>query len=440
MAAVSDPPLKLRPVPIEVAQIQGRAALVFVDPARLAGRPVVLPLAFAPIVQLLDGSRDRTRLAIDLAQRDDGGWPDDVIDGVLDHLDRAFLLDNPASAAALGRAVAAFRDLPHRPPAHADAVYPAAGDALARLLDGFLAGVGGRPIGDERAGDGSLGDETPGDGRAGAGSLGDGSAADEIAWPFAFFSPHIDYARGGLVYAAVWERARAAVEAAEVAVLIGTDHQGPPGSWTLTEQHYATPYGPLPTARAAVAALAEAVGAEHAFAGELRHREEHALELVAVWLHHMRGGRPIEVVPVLVGGFDHFEAAPDEPERDPTVQAAVAALRAVIAGRKALVIASGDLSHVGPAFGQLPMTADDMATLHADDHALLERLCAGDRTGFLAPIQHSANRTNICGVAPFWLTMAVAEATGGELIDYDQCPADDEGTSWVSIGGVVLHR
>ena len=99
-------------------------------------------------------------------------------------------------------------------------------------------------------------------------------------------------------------------------------------------------------------------------------------------------------------------------------------------------IASGDLSHVGPAFGQLPMTDDDLVTLRSDDHALLKRLCAGDRSGFFAPIQHSANRTNICGVAPFWLTMAVAEATGGTLIDYEQCPADEDDTSWGSIGGV----
>lgn len=433
MSEAPPPRLKLRAVPIEVARIQGRDAIVFVDPARLAGRPVLLPLAFAPLVQLLDGSRDRAGLAADLAARDDGGWPDDIVDEVLRHLDRAFLLDNAASAAAFDRAMAAFRDLPHRPPAHAGAVYPAAADALAAVLDGYLGAAGARPVRGGGDGDGSAGAGDVGD-------VGDGSDAADVAWPYAFFSPHIDYARGGPVYAAVWARARAAVEAAEIAVLIGTDHQGPPGTWTLTRQHYATPYGPLPTDAAGVDALAGAIGHDDAFAGELRHREEHALELIAVWLHHLRGGRPIEVVPVLVGGFDHFEADPDEPERDPTVRAAVDALRAVIAGRKALVIASGDLSHVGPAFGQLPMTADDMATLHTDDHRLIDAVAAGDRAAFFGPVQRSGNRTNICGVAPFWLTMAVAEATGGELVGYDQCPADDEGASWVSIGGVVLRR
>jgi AmmeMemoRadiSam system protein B len=437
MSTTPSPLLKLRPVPIEVAQIQGRPALVFVDPARLAGRPVLLPFAFAPIVQLLDGTRDRAMLAADLAARDDGGWPDDVIDEVLDHLHRTFLLDNEVSSAALSLAVAAFRDLPARPPVHADAVYPAHAGRLADVLDGYLVAVGGHAVGREPA---DMASSVTNDGVGPPIEAVDPVDASDIAWPFAFFSPHIDYARGGLVYAGVWHHARAAVEAADIAVLIGTDHQGPAGTWTLTRQSYATPYGTLPTDTAAVDALAEAIGADRAFAGELRHREEHALELIAVWLHHMRGGRPIEVVPVLVGGFDHFEADPDEPERDTTVRAAIERLRATIRGRRALVIASGDLSHVGPAFGQLPMTDDDLVTLRSDDHALLERLCAGDRAGFFAPIQHSANRTNICGVAPFWLTMAVAEATGGTLIDYEQCPADEDDTSWVSIGGVVLHR
>jgi len=59
-------------------------------------------------------------------------------------------------------------------------------------------------------------------------------------------SPHIDYARGGPVYAHVWKL-------------------------TLTRQHYATPFGVLPTAREVVETLAGAMGAETAFAGELYH-------------------------------------------------------------------------------------------------------------------------------------------------------------------------
>jgi hypothetical protein len=33
---------------------------------------------------------------------------------------------------------------------------------------------------------------------------------------------------------------------------------------------------------------------------------DRALELVATWLHHMREGQPVELVPILVGGLHHY--------------------------------------------------------------------------------------------------------------------------------------
>ena len=52
--------------------------------------------------------------------------------------------------------------------------------------------------------------------------------------------------------------------------------------------------------------LAEAIGEDKAFAGELYHTREHSIELVVTWLHHMREGRPVELVPILTGGFHDF--------------------------------------------------------------------------------------------------------------------------------------
>ena len=39
-------------------------------------------------------------------------------------------------------------------------------------------------------------------------------------------SPHIDYARGGPVYKAVWSAAEQAVQDADLAIIFGTDHSG----------------------------------------------------------------------------------------------------------------------------------------------------------------------------------------------------------------------
>ena len=116
-------------------------------------------------------------------------------------------------------------------------------------------------------------------------------------------SPHIDYPRGGLVYAAVWKQVAAMARAADLVVLLGTDHYSMGDRLTLTRQSYATPYGVLPTDTDIVNTLVEAVGEEEAFAGEFRNRSEHSLELVATWLHHVRGGEPVAMMPILTGSL-----------------------------------------------------------------------------------------------------------------------------------------
>ncbi len=137
--------------------------------------------------------------------------------------------------------------------------------------------------------------------------------------PIGLLSPHIDYGRGGEVYAQIWKRAALAAREAELVILLGTDHYGS-DLFSLTRQNYATPYGVLPTDTEIVDRLAAAIGEDAAYAGELRHRGEHSLELVAVWLHHMRAGKPVPLVPILTGSFHPFMEDGIEPQDDETIR------------------------------------------------------------------------------------------------------------------------
>jgi AmmeMemoRadiSam system protein B len=250
-------------------------------------------------------------------------------------------------------------------------------------------------------------------------------------------SPHIDYPRGGPVYAQVWKRAEQAVREADLVVLFGTDHQGT-DSFTLTRQNYATPYGTLPTARPLVDKLASVIGEEQAFAGELRHRGEHSLELVAVWLHHLRAGQPVELVPILVGGLHHYIYNGATPDDDVLFDQVLATVRTETQGRRVLVVASGDLAHVGPAFGGAPLTQAGLAQLHSADHELIRRLCAGDPAGFFKAIQQVRDRNNVCGVTPLYLTLRALGAVQGEQCGYAVCPADEQQTSVVTVCGMFF--
>jgi len=406
----------LRPVEIHSIHRNGQRELALRDPLGLTDKIVVLPQALAPMLALCDGSRGVSELHAALLVRAGLSLPRALIEQVIDHLDAALLLDNEHFAQAYDEAVRAYRTAPFRAPALAGSSYPADARQLHQLLEGYLAQSGGGHA-----------HPPPGDG---------------IDAPVAgLVSPHIDYLRGGRVYASVWGQAAAAARAAELAVIFGTDHNGGTGRITLTHQSYATPYGVMPAATELVEAVVAAIGPDQAFGEEFHHHREHSVELATVWLHHMRVGQPCPVLPILCGSFQHFIDQKLDPADDPILGAALEALRRSVAGRKALIVAAADLAHMGPAFHD-PFVIDHVRYLHlkAADDILLQTLIQPDAAAFFRIISAEGNRRSICGLPPIYLTLRLlGPHASGQLTGYERCPADEDNTSFVSICGAVFR-
>ncbi len=409
---------KLRGVDVQTRRQNGHLYYLLADPLELIDDSLLVPQPFGPVLALCDGTQaDAAAIRHTLAQRYQMTVDVETVGDLLAALDEACLLENERSAEAIQRKIDGYRGLAARPTSHAGLAYPEDPAALTSLLDSYLH----QPIG-PRGVDDSLH-------RNGSGRVGEVRG---------IFSPHIDYARGGPVYARTWQAAAEAVNDAELVILIGTDHYGS-DLFTLTRQSYATPLGVLPTATAVVDDLAQAVGVEAAFAGELRHLREHSLELVAVWLQHARRGRPVETIPVLVGGLHRFFGNGSSPAADSRIRAFVETAQRHAAHKKTLIVASGDLAHVGPAFGGQPLTDTARARLRSTDDGLVARMTAGDGEGFYQSIRGVQDRNNVCGVTPGYLTLKIlGEGVRGERLAYDSCPADEANTSTVTIGGVVF--
>jgi MEMO1 family protein len=399
---------KLRQVDIRPHMQNGRHYYLLRDPLQLSDNMILVPQALAAVLAYCDGSQSTEGMA--QAFHAQYGFPlgMEMVENLVDALDEAFLLDNERSADALHDAREQFRAAPFRPPMIAGGSYPADAELLHATLERYRhQAANGTPL------------------------------APLAPTPaFGLLSPHIDYPRGGIVYAQVWERAAQAVQEADLVIIFGTDHYGS-DPFTLTRQNYATPYGVLPTAVDIVDELAAVIGEEAAYAGELRHRGEHSLELVAVWLHHLRQRRPVEVVPLLVGGFHRFYHNGDHPDQDAQIEQVLATLRRATVGRKVVVVASGDLAHVGVSFGQEPLTEDTLAGVHEVDQILMQHMNAGDATGFYRAIHAIRDANNVCGVAPIYLTMRLLGAPEGTPTGYATCPADNDNTSVVTVGGVI---
>lgn len=422
MPPTSSPPIvrfpKLREVNVRPQRQNGHAYYLLQDPFDLFDDSLLVPQAFGPLLSLCDGSlTDASAIRRALAQRYQISVDVETIGEILAALDEACLLENERSAAALARKVEAYRALPARPTSHAGLAYPDDPAALTRLLDGYVdAPIGPRGVDDTAGRHGST----------------------DLREVTGVFSPHIDYQRGGPVYARTWQAAAQAAQSAELVILIGTDHYGS-DLFTLTRQSYATPFGVLPTDTAVVDDLAQAVGEDAAYASELRHLQEHSLELVAVWLQHSRRGKPVALVPVLVGGLHNFFAGSGSPSADGRIQRFVETVQRHAATKRTLVVASGDLAHVGPAFGGQPLTPTNRARLRAADDKLMERMVTGDGEGFFQSIRSVQNRNNVCGVTPGYLTLKIlGDGIRGERLAYDTCPANEADTSAVTIGGVVF--
>lgn len=389
------------------------------DPLKLCDKQIVLPPLLAQMTIYCDGRH--TVPMIHQALIDQVGFtiPDDVLLNILEQLDEVFLLDNERSQEAQQAMREAFRAQPFRPPMLAGLNYPADPAELAEFLDGY-----------------GVDDDTE-------------EAAAWAGWHGrAIVSPHIDYQRGGEVYAKVWKRAEAAVQADDLDLILmfATDHQGGLGSLTLTPKPYATPYGVLPTDEALVNKLAATLGEAAAYGLELNHRQEHSVELAAVWLHHtLRGKQPPPMVPILIGSFHHFVTNGGHPSRDEDMMEFIATLIEETGGKKVLCIASVDLAHVGPAFqDDYIMNATRRQQLIEADKCLIETIIQGDSERFYNEIAAVQDANKVCGFSPLYLLLRYLNGRGeaplrGHKIAYQHCSADARNHSLVSICGLLLE-
>ena len=400
----------LRPLDFQPVIHQGQQMWLLRDPQQLSESQLMVPTPLAQLLIFCDGEHTVDEIHAAFSQYVGSEVDYEVVTNALTQLDEACLLENERSRKARLHLLEAYRSQANRPPALADLSYPGDPQRLSKLFRQFGA-------------DDDLGQWNGWQGRG-------------------IISPHIDYQRGGHVYAKVWQRAKSAVLDADLVLILGTDHNGGAGTITLTQQPYATPYGVLPTDAGLIEQIAQAIGPENAFAEELHHQREHSVELSAVWLHHIfqqAGKQPCPMVPVLCGSYHQFLMSGTHPAEDPLINKTIETLKRETAGKKVLVVASVDLAHVGPAFSDdFVMDAGRRDQLVQSDKALVQAILSGDTDSFYAQVSAVQNRNRICGLSSIDIMLRYLGGAGGVEIAYDHCDADKKGESLVSICGLLL--
>jgi len=398
---------KLRNINIQQITYQGEPVFLLQDGLKLTDAAIVLPQVLGPLALLLDGQHTLPQIKIALEMQYGLRLPQEIIENLVDQFNQALLLENETFYKVRQQALDEYRAADCRPPALAGPSYPADANKLRTVLQTYL-------------------DKANGVAPAPANSTG-------------IISPHIDYQRGGETYARVWASAADAVREAELVIIFGTDHNGGLGTITLTPQNYASPLGIMPTDQDLVNRLAAALGPENVFDEELHHRGEHSIELALVWLQHIRGNNPCSILPVLCGSFHHFMTGQADIEEETRYKTFVDMLRKEMTRRRTIVVAAGDLAHLGPVFDTPPLNPQTRQQMQADDATLMNVLCAGDAETFFDFMKSGHYERNVCGLSSFYFTLDILGQSRGQTIAYDCCLADNEETSYVSVCGIVLQ-
>jgi predicted class III extradiol MEMO1 family dioxygenase len=144
-------------------------------------------------------------------------------------------------------------------------------------------------------------------------------------------------------------------------------------------------------------------------------------------------------VPVLCGGFEPFVEGNADPTEDAVLNSALQILGDAASSQRTLVVAAGDLAHVGPAFGD-PYAIDifEKGRHRTADEQLMACICEGEEEGVLGVVRDERDRRRICGLPAIYMALRLLGETAGRVTGYAQCPADQKGDSFVSICGILL--
>ncbi len=384
----------LRPVQPLPVQRDGKKFVALRDPTMLQKQTMVVPMQAMPILQSFVGDHTLDELA-DRFQR-----PPDQLAELAKGLDTLGLLWGPTFEALEARRWEELRSDGAFPP-NASAMLGADAAACRAAIEGYFEET-----------------EDP-----------------EVEAPaIAIVAPHLDYERGWPNYAAAYYGLRDA-DAPDRVVILGTNHFGLGDGVVLSEFGFQSPLGRCPADPDIVGPLVEELG-RPLIVDQLDHVPEHSIELQIPWIQYCFGNVPV-VAALIPDPLAEMVKDDDARIRTPRFIEALSRRIADVGG-STLYVASSDLSHVGPQFGE-PRPVDEQRRMDVERHDrdMMSKFIAGDAEEFLAAMRWTKNPTRWCSIGNMAALLSLVEPNQIELIDYRQA-YDERGSVLVSSAAMVL--
>ncbi len=220
-------------------------------------------------------------------------------------------------------------------------------------------------------------------------------------------------------------------------VILGTSHYGAPDRFGLTRKAYRTPWGDARTDTALVDELTRlapgSIGTE-----DYCHAVEHSIEFQIVYLQSICGP-DVKVLPILCGSYANSIYRGGKPEDNEDVKRFLGTLGEIATREAARLfwVLGIDMAHMGERYGDaFAAVANDgeMLAVGGRDRQRMERVAAGDATGFWDLVQERQDDLKWCGSSPLYTFLKVLPGVRGRVRRYEQWNIDDK--SVVSFAGM----
>lgn len=368
------------------------------DPMQISSLVLGVSPDVAYVLQFLDGIHSLEEIRREYRERFQREFPMESLQQVVQTLDQCYFLDNQSFRDYFKTLVDAFRHVEVREAFHAGVGYPSDAVSLSQFLSEHFRLPKGPGLPDNRAKETGL---------------------------HGMIAPHIDLRIGGETYAWAYKRL-AEGQRPDLVVILGTAHNGLRNLFSLARKRFSTPLGELALDSAFVDRLVSLYPYD-LFSEEFSHRTEHTIEFQILYLQ-LVFGEGIPIVPILCS-FAHPMVRQGESAE--IIQTFADRLQKAIRedGRRICLIASADLAHVGPRYGDTEgFTGEALSHIQEADREMLAYAEKVDSEGFLNYISQEEDRRRICGLAPIYTLLKVLETEKGRLLAHDHGEMDTLGS------------
>ena len=403
---------KLNPIEAYPVEHEGQRVICLRDPNHLSDKVLLVSQETVFIISLFDGRNSIEDIQTKCEEKFGEKIPSDELEQLINHLDDALFLESDKFRDHQNQIIEDFNSSEVRASSHAGLSYPDEVDELNKWFEKFFKEAHEKepykiPTGKLRG----------------------------------IISPHIDFTRGGHLYAKAYRELDENCEA-DTYIIFGTSHYAEvENPFILTRKNFHTPLGVSETDDDVIDKIINTCSWD-LFEGELAHRTEHSIEFQVAFLQYtLKKKKEYKIVPILCNSFFNLVQEGKSPREDKRVSLFLDSLGNIIQemGDRVFIIAGVDMAHVGPKFGDSePVNDLTLSRIKERDINSLEYSEKLDAEGFYRSIEEEKDWRKICGLSSIYATLSTIQAEKGKLLDYDQALEPDTG-SVVSFASLAFY-